>query len=246
MKCAGPAVQGMLGVAAAGHDDGGRGTVGGIPAEVVPLAVATAVSPLPLVVLLVVLLTPRAVPNGVAFTCGWASALLLVGAATAALVGAGAGLDERGSVVSSLEVLVGLLLLLLAVRQWSRRPRGGSEATVPRWLLVADRSTPRRAYAMGAVLVVANPKNLALTVAAAGTIADADAGAGGQLSALLIFAALGSVGLAVPLALRITLGVRAAGLLSSWRLWLVRHGTPIACAVLALIGCLLLVRGRAG
>jgi hypothetical protein len=208
--------------------------------------VATAASPLPLVVLLVVLLTPRAVPNGVAFTCGWASALLLVGAATVALVGTGAGLDERGRAVSSLEALVGLLLLLLAVRQWSRRPRAGAEATVPRWLLVADRSTPRRAYAMGAVLVVANPKNLTLTVAASGAVAGADASTGGQVSALVLFAALGSVGLAVPLALRVALGARAAGLLSRWRLWLVRYGTPIACAVLVLIGFLLLVRGLTG
>ena len=220
--------------------------MGGIPAEVVPLAVATAASPLPLVVLLVVLLTPRAVPNGVAFACGWATALLLVGAATVALVGAGAGLDERGSVVSSLEVLVGLLLLLLALRQWSRRPRGGAEATVPRWLLVADRSTPRRAFAIGAVLVLANPKNLALTVAAAGAVAGAEAGAGGQLAALVLFAALGTAGLAVPLTLRIALGARAAGILTGWRRWLVRHGTPIACAVLALIGSLLVLRGLAG
>jgi threonine/homoserine/homoserine lactone efflux protein len=208
--------------------------------------VATAVSPLPLVVLLVVLLTSRAVPNGVAFACGWATALLLVGAATVTLVGAGAGLDERGSVVSTLEVIVGLLLLLLAVRQWSRRPRAGAEAVVPRWLLVADRSTPRRAFAIGAVLVLANPKNLTLTVAAAAAIAGAEAGTGPRVWDLVLFAALGSLGLAVPLTLRVVLGSRAAGLLSRWRRWLVRHGTPIACVVLALIGSLLLLRGLTG
>ena len=38
---------------------------------------------------------------------------------------------------------------------------------------------------------------------------------------------------------------RAAGLLTRWRRWLVRHGTPIACAVLVLIGSLLVVRGLA-
>jgi hypothetical protein len=99
---------------------------------------------------------------------------------------------------------------------------------------------------MGAVLVVAKPKNLTLTVAAAGAVAGAVAGTGGQVSALVLFAALGSVGLAVPLALRVALGVRAAGLLSRWRLWLVRHGTPIACAVLVFVGFLLLVRGLTG
>lgn len=217
--------------------------MGGISAEVVPLAVATAVSPLPLVVLLVVLLTPRAVPNGLALVAGWAMALLVVGAVTVMLVGSGAGLDERGTVVSTLEVLVGLVLLLLAARQWSRRPRGGAEAIVPRWLIVADQSTPLRAFAMGAVLVMANPKNLALAVAAAGAVAGASTESGTRAWALVLFAALGTAGLAVPLGLRMSLGTRADGLLSRWRRWLVVHGTPVASGLLAAIGCLLLLRG---
>ena len=156
----------------------------GIPAEVVPLALATAVSPLPLLALLVVLLTARAVPNGLAFALGWAIALLAVGAVTVALVGSGAGLDEQGVLVSALEVIVGFGILLLAVQQWKRRPRGGAEAVVPRWLQVADRCTPRRAFAIGAVLVLANPKNLALTVAAAGAVTGATTAAGERVWAL--------------------------------------------------------------
>ena len=147
----------------------------GIPADVFPFAVGTALSPLPLLVLLIVLLTPRAVPNGLAFALGWAVALLVVGGVTVAVLGAGAGFDEQGAVVSLIEVFVGCLLLVLAVRQWFRRPRGGAEAVVPRWLQVADRCTPPRAFAMGSVLVLANPKNLALTVAAAGTVAGTSA-----------------------------------------------------------------------
>ncbi len=77
---------------------------------------------------------------------------------------------------------------------------------MPRWLLVADRSTPWRAFAIGAVLVLANPKNLALTVAAAGAIAGTGAGAVAELTAVLLFAVLGTAGLAVPLTLRISMG----------------------------------------
>lgn len=218
----------------------------GIPAEVVPLAVATAVSPLPLVVMLVVLLTPRAVPNGFALASGWATALLVVGAATMALVGAGAGVDEQSRPVALLEGLLGVGLLVLALRQWRRRPRGAADATIPRWLSVADRFSPQRAYAMGAVLVLANPKNLALTVAAGGAVATATGEIGDRVASLVFFAALGTVGLVVPLGLRIALGTRAVGLLSRWRRWLVAHGTPIACAVLVLIGVLLIARGATG
>ena len=120
----------------------------GIPAEVFPLALATAFSPLPFLALLIVLLTARAVPNGLAFAVGWAVALLAVGAITVALVGDGAGLDEQRVAVSVLEVAVGLVILLLAVQQWLQRPRGGAEAVVPGWLQAADRCTPAGALAL--------------------------------------------------------------------------------------------------
>src|SRR3954452_2508722 len=110
-----------------------------MPVGMLPLAVATAVSPLPLLVLVVVLLTPRAVPNGLAFALGWAASLLTVGAVTVAVVGAGAGIDGRSVLVSAMEVLVGLGLVLLAFRQWGRRPRGDAGTVPPGWLLAADR-----------------------------------------------------------------------------------------------------------
>jgi hypothetical protein len=214
-------------------------------AEVVPFAVATAVSPLPLLALLVVLLTPRAVPNGLAFALGWAVALLAVGAVTVALLGGGAGFDEGGVVPRVIEVVAGAGLIALAVRQWVRRPRGDARTVDPRWLVVADRCTPPRAFALGGGLVLANPKNLALTVAASGAVAGAGGTSPDRFWALALFAALGTAGLAVPLGLRITLGERAAGTLRRWRRWLVVHGTPAACAVVALIGFLLVVRGLA-
>ena len=116
----------------------------------------------------------------------------------------------------------------------------------PGWLVVADRCTPPRALALGGGLVLANPKNLALTVAAAGSVAGAGSASQEQFWALVLFASLGTVGLAVPLGLRIALGQRAAGTLSRWRRWLVVHGTPAACVVGALIGVVLVAGGVGG
>jgi len=217
-----------------------------MPAELLPLAVATAASPLPLLMLLVVLLTPRAVPNGLAFAVGWTGALLVVGTVAVVVVGTGAALDQHRGAIAALEALVGLALLYLAVRQWNSRPRIGREAVVPGWLMMADRCTPWGALGMGAVLVVGNPKNLALTVAAAGAVARASPAPAEALRALVLFAAVGSAGVAVPLVLRIALGTRAVGTLRTWRRWLVAHGTPGACAVLAVVGGLFVVRAVTG
>jgi threonine/homoserine/homoserine lactone efflux protein len=213
-----------------------------IPTEVVPLAVGAAVSPLSLIVLLIVLLTPRGLPNGLAFAMGWSSALLVVPSITMALLGMGATLDVHGETGAALQALLGLSLMYLAVRQWNRRPRNGAEAVVPRWLMVVDRCTPWRAFGIGYVLVVANPKTLALALAVGAAVADAGAASSDRIRALLVFTTLGSAGVAVPLALRIALGVRAAGMLRKWREWLAAHGTSGACVLLALIGALLVYR----
>lgn len=218
------------------------GMLSGIPTEVVPLAVATAVSPLPLFVLLVVLLTPRGLPNGLAFAVGWSGALLVVPSGTIALLGMGATLDVHRETGAALEALLGLSLLYLAIRQWNRRPRDGAEAVVPRWLILADRCTPWRALGIGYVLVVANPKTLALALAVGAAVAEESAASSERIGGLLVFTTLGSAGVAVPVALRVALGPHAAGTLRLWRGWLAAHGTPGACAVLALIGALLVYR----
>jgi hypothetical protein len=216
--------------------------VGGISAEVLPFAVATAVSPLPLVALLVVLVTPRAVPNGLAFTAGWATALLAVGAGMVALISSGVAPDEQAGAVTALEAVVGLGLIAIAVQQWRRRPRAGTLAEVPGWLLLADRCTPLRAFVMGTVMILANPKNLTLTAAASDAVADSASTAGAQVPALVLFAVVGSLGLAVPLVLRVAVGARAVGTLTRWRRWLMLHGTPLGCLLVAAIGLVLVAR----
>ncbi|MGZ4638771.1 MAG: GAP family protein [Actinomycetes bacterium] len=216
-------------------------------AEVAPFAVATALSPLPLVVLLVVLVTPRAVPNGFAFAAGWAGALVLVGGLTLSLAGSRAGLDEGSLGVAALEVVVGLAVLMLAGRQWARRLPVGSPPAVPGWLQVADTWRSGRAFGMGALLVVANPKNLALAIAAAGAVATTSAGSSReQTQGLAAFAILGSVGVGVPLAIRLAMGSRANRWLGRWRAVLVTHGATVAAAVLGVLGAALLARGVLG
>ena len=208
---------------------------------VLSLALAAAASPVPLLVLLVLLLTPRALPHGVAYTAGWAAALLGVGVGTFAVGGPGSDLD--GVVVSAVQVALGLGLLVLAAWHWTRRPTDQSSVRVPRWLTAADDFTPLHAGGLGLVLVALNPKVFALTVAAAGTIAAASSDAATRLLALLGYAALGTLGLLVPLGLRLLLGTRAADRLAAWRGWLVANGASVSAAGLGAIGLLLLARG---
>jgi threonine/homoserine/homoserine lactone efflux protein len=143
--------------------------VGGI----LPLGIGVAISPVPIIAVILMLLSKQAKGNGLAFALGWTLGLALVGAIVLVLVSAhnlssGGGLSTA---VSLLELLLGLLLLYVAVGQWRKRPKPGAEPTMPAWMATLDGLTPAKAPGLAALLSGANPKNLSLTLAAALVIA---------------------------------------------------------------------------
>jgi threonine/homoserine/homoserine lactone efflux protein len=133
---------------------------------VLPLAVGVALSPIPIIAVILMLVTPRARVNGPAFVVGWLLGLALVGVVVLAIADpAGANDDGQPATwVDVVKLLLGLALLLLALRQWRGRPRGGEEAAEPKWMAAIDQFTPAKSVGMGVVLSAANPKNLLLAV----------------------------------------------------------------------------------
>jgi threonine/homoserine/homoserine lactone efflux protein len=101
---------------------------------VLPTAVGVAVSPLPIVAVVLMLVTPHGRVNGPAFIVGWWAGLAVVGALVLSLSsGAGASSDGAPATwVSWLKLVLGLLMLLVAARQWRSRPQGDKKPTTPK------------------------------------------------------------------------------------------------------------------
>jgi threonine/homoserine/homoserine lactone efflux protein len=101
-----------------------------------PTAIGVALSPLPIVAVVLMLVTERGRVNGPAFLVGWGIGLALVGAVVLS-VAHGANASSHGEPatwVNVLKLVLGLLLLLVALRQWRGRPRAGDEAPTPKWM----------------------------------------------------------------------------------------------------------------
>jgi hypothetical protein len=112
--------------------------------QVLSPAIGVAISPLPLIAVILMLATPRGRVNGLAFTAGWVVSLAAAVTALVA-VGAGGGANEDGSParwVSWLKVGVGVLFLVLAVKQWRGRPAEDAEPQLPAWMRTIDTFTP--------------------------------------------------------------------------------------------------------
>jgi threonine/homoserine/homoserine lactone efflux protein len=194
------------------------------------------------------LATPRGRVNGPAFVAGWILGLAIVG--TVVLVAAqGAGAtedDEPATWVSVLKLVLGVLLLLVAARQWRGRPRAGEEAALPKWMATVDRFTPGRAFAIAGALAGVNPKNLLLTVGAAAAIAQTGAATGEQAIALAVFVVIATLGPGLPVAIYFAMGDRATRMLDELKQWMGAHNTAIMAAMCLVIGAKLLGDGISG
>jgi threonine/homoserine/homoserine lactone efflux protein len=194
-------------------------TLGQAIGQVLSLGVGVALSPIPIVGVVLILATPRASTNGIAFIVGWILGLAVVGAVVL-LVSGGANASESGvpaDWVNWLKIVLGLLLLGVALRQWRGRPRAGTEAQMPAWMKAIDGFRPSKAAGLGVLLSAVNPKNLLLVVAAAAAISQSGLGAGKQAVALAVFVVIATVGPGAPVAIYLALGERSKQLLDDLR-----------------------------
>jgi threonine/homoserine/homoserine lactone efflux protein len=213
--------------------------------QVLSLGVGVALSPVPIIAVVLMLGTPRARANGPAFLLGWVIGLALAGTVIL-LVSSGADASEDGDPatwVGVLKLVLGVLLLLVAARTWQVRPRGDREAELPKWMEAIDRFTASRSIGFGALLSGVNPKNLVLTVGAAAAIAQTGIPAGEQAVALAVFIVVATLGPGIPVAMYFLMGDRAERLLGELKGWMAAHNAAIMAVLCLLIAVKLIGDG---
>jgi hypothetical protein len=210
-----------------------------------PFAIGAAISPIPIVASVLLVSDPRAASKLPAFIAGWLAGLAVVGTTVLLLAGDPAAVDEGpGDVLALAMIAGGAALLMLAVRTWGKRPRQGQDPALPPWMSKVEGFGPRQSAGLG-VVAAANPKNLLLTVGGALEIAGAGASIASELAGLAVFVAVSSIGVAVPVVLRVVRGEASLAGLGRMRDWLARHNPLIMSAVLLLLGANLIGDGIA-
>jgi threonine/homoserine/homoserine lactone efflux protein len=220
--------------------------LGPVIGDLLPTAVGVALSPLPIVAVILMLSTPRGRTNGPAFAAGWVVGLLVVCVLVVVLAG---GADEDGSTrtgVDWLKLGLGVLLVGVAWKQWQRRPKEGETPELPKWMAQLEDFDPMRSAAIGAALAAVNPKNLALTLAGAATIAQGGLDAGGDTVAILVFVVIASVTIVTPVVLYLVMGDRAAKVLESLRHWMAANNATIMTIVCVILAAKLIGAGIGG
>jgi threonine/homoserine/homoserine lactone efflux protein len=206
--------------------------------DLLPAAVGVAISPIPIVAVVLMLVSARGRANGPAFLLG-----CIVGVAAAGtillLIAAGADAHQDGQPadwVNWLKLLLGFGLLLLAAKQWRTRPHEGDRAPTPKWMGALDAFTPAKAGGAGVLLSALNPKKLLLIVAGMAAIAQTGIPPGEQAVALTVFTLIASIGVAVPVVIYFALGDRSAQLLDRLKTWMAQNNAVIMAVLLLVIG----------
>jgi threonine/homoserine/homoserine lactone efflux protein len=220
--------------------------VGAAIGDILPVAIAVAISPIPIIAMVLMLTSEKARSNGVAFLAGWLIGLFGLGVLVLLIADASGATDESGAPaawVGWLVLVLGLLAVLLGVRQWRNRPAPGVEPPTPKWMAAIDQFTAVRSLAIGFVFAAVNPKNTTLTLAAAVSIAAAGLSMGDSIIVLAVFVLIGTIGLAVPLIIYFAMGTRAATTLGELQHWMATHNAAIMAVLFVVIGAKLIGSG---
>ena len=179
--------------------------------EVLTYAVGVSISFLSIVAVILMLFSPRARVNGLAFLVGWVVALCVV-SIVAYLVFKQADASTSASTVDTISwgrVGAGALLLVLAARDWLNGSAREAEPEMPTWMASVDAVSPGRAFGHGALMVGLSPKNLILTVAVSAALAELGLSRSKAAVSLIVFVIVASVTIAAPVVYYFVGGERA-------------------------------------
>jgi hypothetical protein len=192
----------------------------------------------------IVLLGSRAGARAaLAFVAGWFCAIAFIASIVAAGVG---GLDaaEEGQTATGVlivELVLGVLLIGLALRKWTRERSLPPATHEPRWLRKLDTMGPLVAFAFGTFMI-----NVVFVVDAGRRIAAANLTGGDAALALAFYSVLSTASLLAVLIVYFSDRAHAEKRLADMRAWVTRNNAAVIVGMLAAVGAALTLKGAIG
>lgn len=218
-------------------------TIGETIGETLPLALGIAISPMPIIAVILMLLGPNARRTGAGFLAGWVLGLL---AATSVFVLLAGLIPPHTSSGGSnlprafVQLLLAALFLALAVRQWRGRPKPGVDPELPAWMAALDGFGFLRAVGLGIGLAALNPKNLLIAASAGVLIGGSGTFEVQSWSVAGLFVVCAASTVWVPVAAFLVASDRLRTPLEAARRWLVRENHTVMTVLLAFLAVLML------
>ncbi|GAB2654814.1 GAP family protein [Prescottella soli] len=216
--------------------------LGSVIGETLPLALGIAISPVTIIAAILMLLSSNALRTGPGFLIGWILGVAIAVTAFVLLAGllTTQGDSDGANVPRAIvQLLLAALFLLLAVRQWRGRPKPGEGPALPKWMAAIDGFTFKRAFGLGLLLSVLNPKNLLIAASAGVTIGDAGIAALPASIATGVFVLCATATVWVPVSAFGVASQQLRGPLDALHRWLVRENNVVMTVLMAFMAALM-------
>lgn len=141
--------------------------------------------------------------------------------------------------------MLGILALIAARRQFRSRPGDGEVAPQPTWMQGIESFTPGRSLGVGGAIGAANPKNVAVGIAAA-AITSAGLTTGATIIAIVIYVGIAGSGVAAPFVVTVIYREKAHDILDGWKTWLSQNNATVMTVLFLIFSVVLIGRGIAG
>lgn len=222
--------------------------MGEVIGDLLPLAVGIAISPIPIIAVILMLLSRSATRTSTGFLVGWVGGITVATVVVLALVNQIGGASDGGPSTASsiIKLLLGALLLVMALKQWRSRPAHGEAAEMPKWMSAIESFTFAKAAGLGFLLSAINPKNLIMCAGAGTVVGAAHLSVGDEVITLIVFVVLASTTVAIPVISYLCARKQMAGPLASLDAWLRQNNAAVMAVLLLVIGAVMIGKGIGG
>lgn len=214
-----------------------------------PYIIVSALVPIEITFNVLILNNPqKGVLKSLAFVVGMAILRLLQGVIFGLILfnsaAASAGPGEKGPIVLTLKLVLGILLLNSAYKKFRKEP--DPDAPPPKWLTMVNNVSLLNAFVMGFGIVAINPKLWVFTLGVISEIAEAQLGQPSSTNAFLLFVLLAQSLLLIPILIKVVFPKKSVQLFARVSEWLVRNSGAIIIMLSLIFGLLFAYQGVSG
>ena len=221
--------------------------MGTVMVSLLPLIVGAAVLPVWIIMALFLLRGEGGVLKAAAFAAGAMMVRLVQGVIFGYVFSAAAdasGASGSNLITSTLLLVVGIVMLITAVRKW--RKDADPDAPPPKWMAALSGLSTLKAFGMGALLMALAIKQWIFTLSAIAVIEQAQLSQTGNVLAYLIFVVAAQSLVLAPIIVSAMAPAQSARMLDASQGWLERNNRVIVIAASSIFGVWFLWQGIAG
>ena len=221
--------------------------MGTVIVSLLPLIVGAALLPVWIIMALFLLRGEGGVLKAAAFAVGAMMVRLVQGILFGFVFAEAADASgESGSnlITSTLLLMLGILMLISAVRKW--RKEADPDTPPPKWMDILGGMSALKAFGMGALLMVLAIKQWVFTLSAIAVIEQGELSQTGNVLAYLFFVLAAQSLVLAPIVVSAVAPAQSAKLLDAAHGWLERNNRAIVIAASSIFGVWFLWKGITG